>query len=109
MRTQKNGDHLIVYPEGRLDLHISSQIEEELAKLVDEGNHHIILNLRDVEYMSSSGFRACIATLRKLNTHNGSFKICCVQPDVSRIFEVIELNSLFDVYKTEEEAIQAQK
>ena len=109
MDTKKEGQKLIVYPKGRLDLAASSQAEEEIFRLIDnEGHHHLILNLKGVDYMSSSGFRVCIAVLRKLNTCKGTFKLCCVQPSVYRIFEVIELKSLFNVYETEEEALQAE-
>ena len=107
MDTKKEGDKLVVSLKGRLDLEASSQAEEEISRLISEGNKHLILNLKDVNYMSSSGFRVCIATLRKLNACQGSFKICCIQSDVYRIFEVIELKSIFDIYNTEEEALQA--
>ena len=60
-----------------------------------------------VEYMSSSGFRACIATLRKLNARDGSLKLTNIRPSVKRIFDVIELTSLFDIYESEEEALKA--
>ncbi len=106
LNTKKVGDKLIVYLEGRLDVSVSNDIEEELARLIDqEKEHHIILNMDRVEYMSSSGFRACIATLRKINAADGSLKLCNIRPSVKRIFDVIELTSLFDIYDTEGEAL----
>ena len=99
---------MIVYLEGRLDVSVANEVEEELANLIDKENHkHIILNMEKVEYMSSSGFRACIATLRKLNAREGSLKLCNIRPSVKRIFDVIELTSLFDIYNTETEALSA--
>ncbi len=95
----------IVYPSGRMDVVVSSQIEEKLNSVIDAGNHSIIINMKSVDYMSSSGFRVCIAALRKLNKYGGSLKICCIQASVRRIFDVIELTSLFDVYDTEAEAL----
>jgi stage II sporulation protein AA (anti-sigma F factor antagonist) len=55
--------------------------------------------------MSSSGFRVAIALLRKLSDKGGALKICCLKPAVKRIFDVIELTSLFEIYDTEEEAL----
>ncbi|EQA36310.1 STAS domain protein [Leptospira inadai serovar Lyme str. 10] len=57
--------------------------------------------------MSSSGFRACISTLRKLNAKEGGLKICGIKPAVKRIFDVIELTSLFDIRETEDEALKS--
>ncbi len=107
VNTRKVGDKLVVYLEGRLDVSVSNEIEEELARMIDqEGNNHIVLNMEKVEYMSSSGFRACIATLRKLNAKNGTMKLCSIRPQVKRIFDVIELTSLFEIFETEAEALK---
>tara|TARA_Y100001937_G_scaffold128849_1_gene209002 strand:+ start:54323 stop:54586 length:264 start_codon:yes stop_codon:yes gene_type:complete len=87
---------------------VANEVEEELSRLIDQENQkHIILNMDKVEYMSSSGFRACIATLRKLNARDGSLKLTNIRPSVKRIFDVIELTSLFDIYESEEEALKA--
>ncbi len=108
LETNKVGDKLVVYLEGRLDVSVANEIEEELAKLIDNENEkHLVLNMEKVEYMSSSGFRACIATLRKLNAREGTLKLSNIRPSVKRIFDVIELTSLFDIYETEEEALKA--
>lgn len=91
-----------------MDVSVANEVEEELARLIDGENHkHLILNMDRVEYMSSSGFRACIATLRKLNAREGSLKLSNIKPSVKRIFDVIELTSLFDIYETEEDALGA--
>ncbi len=108
LKNKKVDDKLVVYLEGRLDVTVATEVEEQLIKLIDdEGEKHIILNLEQVEYMSSSGFRACIAILRKLKQREGSLKLCSIRPSVKRIFDVIELTSLFDIYETEEAALQA--
>ena len=101
------GEKVVVYLEGRLDVSVSSQVEEEIMKIIEKDKLiHIILNMEKVEYMSSSGFRACIASLRKLHSMNGTLKISNIKPAVKRIFDVIELTSLFDIYDTEEDALK---
>ena len=108
LQTKQVEDKLIVYLEGRLDVSVANEVEEELSRLIDQENQkHIILNMDKVEYMSSSGFRACIATLRKLNARDGSLKLTNIRPSVKRIFDVIELTSLFDIYESKEEALKA--
>jgi stage II sporulation protein AA (anti-sigma F factor antagonist) len=99
---------LVVYLEGRLDVSVANEVEENLADLIDNGGHtKVLLNMKDVDYMSSSGFRACISTLRKLNSKDGALKICNIKPAVKRIFDVIELTSLFDIAETEEQALSS--
>lgn len=102
------GDVLVVYLEGRLDVSVANEVEEQLAELIDSGDYKkVLLNMDGIEYMSSSGFRACISTLRKLNAKEGYLKMCNIRPAVKRIFDVIELTSLFDIYPTEEEALNS--
>ncbi|RHX85926.1 STAS domain-containing protein [Leptospira stimsonii] len=99
---------LIVYLKGRLDVSIANEVEENLNDLIDnQGHKKVILNMQEVDYMSSSGFRACISTLRKLNSKEGALKICNIKPAVKRIFDVIELTSLFDIRETEDEALKS--
>lgn len=108
LKTKKIGDRLVVYLEGRLDVTVATEVEEQLMKLIDDdAEKHIVLNLEQVEYMSSSGFRACIAILRKLKQREGSLRLSNIRPSVKRIFDVIELTSLFDIYDTEDEAARA--
>jgi len=107
LNTKKVGDKLVVYLEGRLDVSVANDVEEELNRIIEQENQkHLVLNMEKVEYMSSSGFRACISTLRKLNAKDGTLKLCAIRPSVKRIFDVIELTSLFDIYETEPEALK---
>lgn len=99
---------VVVYLSGRLDVSVANDVEEGLADLIDNAGHRkVLLNMEAVDYMSSSGFRACISTLRKLNSKEGVLKICNIKPSVKRIFDVIELTSLFDIYENEETAMAA--
>lgn len=101
-------NRLVVYLKGRLDVSIANEVEEGLNDLIENGGYvNVVLNMKDVDYMSSSGFRACISTLRKLNAKEGKMKISNIKPAVKRIFDVIELTSLFDIYDSEEEALKS--
>ncbi|MCB1177855.1 MAG: STAS domain-containing protein [Leptospiraceae bacterium] len=108
LKHEVKGDVLVVHLEGRLDVSVANEVEETLAELIDKEDHKkVVLNMDGIEYMSSSGFRACISTLRKLNAKEGALKMCNIKPAVKRIFDVIELTSLFDIYPSEEEALSS--
>lgn len=108
LKSESKDGKLVVYLEGRLDVSVANEVEEGLLDLIENGGHRkVVLNMQDVEYMSSSGFRACISTLRKLSSKEGSLKISNIKPAVKRIFDVIELTSLFDIHETEEAALDS--
>jgi anti-sigma B factor antagonist len=74
-----------------------------------EKDCHIILNLHDVEYMSSSGLRIFVSTMRLLKEKNRLLKLCALNNAVKKIFEVVELMDMFDIYETSEEALASFK
>ncbi len=101
-----DGHKAIVYLKGRLDVAVAGQIEEHLMELIEEEKlRYLVLNMEAVEYMSSSGFRVAIALLRRLKDEGGSLKISNLRPAVKRIFDVIELTSLFEIFESEDSAL----
>ena len=72
VKSVENGKAVISL-SGRLDVTLSAQVEDELNEiLAKESIKHLILDLENVEYMSSSGFRVAIAILRKLKDEDGA-------------------------------------
>ncbi|MDH5717395.1 MAG: STAS domain-containing protein [Spirochaetia bacterium] len=108
IKTKQAGNSIIVYLKGRLDVHLSAEIEKELNKLIDENTKaDLIINMREVEYMSSSGLRILVAAMRILKEKDRSLRLCALNSAVRKVFEVVELIDMFEVYDTEEEAVQA--
>jgi anti-anti-sigma factor len=101
---------IILYLAGRLDVHLSAEVEKGINKIINEDTGvHLILNLRDVEYMSSSGLRIFVSTMRLLKESKRKLKLCNMNSAVKKIFEVVELMDMFEIYDTEEEAVKSFK
>ncbi len=108
LRSQKNGNAIIIFLEGRLDVHLSAEVEKGITSLVSKNpNDNFILNLKDVEYMSSSGLRIFVSTMRVLKETKRLLKLSNMNSAVKKIFEVVELIDMFDIYDTDEQALKA--
>ena len=106
LKKKKVGNIIIVYLSGRLDVYLSADIEKEINKIInDEPELHILLHLKDVDYMSSSGLRIFVSTMRILKESKRTLKLCNMNEPVKKIFEVVELLDMFSIYETEEQAI----
>jgi len=105
--SEERKDVTIVYLKGRLDVHLSAEIETELNKIIDEGKNKLLLSLKDVEYLSSSGLRVFIATSRKLKEKNGELKLMKLNETAKKIFKIVELIDMFDIYESEEDALKS--
>jgi anti-anti-sigma factor len=100
-------DIAVVNLKGRLDVYYSSEIENELVQLIQTGTKKLILSLNDIEYLSSSGLRVFIAVSRKLKEGNGQLKLIKLNETAKKIFKIVELIDMFDIYETEEDAIRS--
>lgn len=108
LKTKKIGNVIVIYLGGRLDVHFSADIEKGINQIIkDEPDCHLLLNLDEVEYMSSSGLRIFVSTMRILKDNRKKLKLCNINSAVKKIFEVVELMEMFDIYESEESAIEA--
>ena len=107
VRVKKLDDNkIIAYLAGRIDVILASEIETILNEAIsDENVTFMLLNMKDVEYMSSSGFRVAIALLRRLKNREGTLRVCNLKKEVQRIFDIIELTPLFEIFDSEEKAL----
>lgn len=107
LKSRKAGESLIVYLEGRMEVHLSAGIEKDLNELIQKENPKIlVLNLASVEYMSSSGLRILVAVMRNLKKEEKELRLCNLTPSVRKVFEVVELIDMFSVYPTEADALR---
>lgn len=89
---------------------MASEIESELMKLIEQNpNKDFILNLSDVEYMSSSGLRVFVSIMRYLKERNRNLKLSNLSLAVKRVFEVVELMDMFDIYNDESDALASNR
>lgn len=88
----------LVTAKGRIDSSTASAFDEELKK-----HKKIALNLAGVTYMSSAGLRALVSAKKK-----GEIRIIAPSSRVSEVLDLAGLNSLFDIYDSNEDAIGAR-
>ncbi len=80
------GDVLTVSLEGRLDTVTAPLLDASLRESMD-GMKELILDLRDLEYISSAGLRVLLSA-QKAMAKNGSMKLINVGDILMEIFEV---------------------
>ena len=89
---------------GRIDSNYSDDLERALNKAVNEYSK-IIMDLKDTEYISSSGVRVLLAGKKMLREKNGEMILVSLQPVVRDVFEIAGLARLFLIKKTREDAL----
>lgn len=73
---------------GRLDATWSEHVGRALAECLQSGEHQILLDMAQVEYLSSAGIRVLLLYSRQLNAIQGRFAITKASPAVRKVLEL---------------------
>lgn len=94
--------------KGRVDTLHSTQLESEVNKLFDNGDNNVILNCKDMNYISSSGLRVFLVAQKRAIATQGKLFLCHMQPAIFEIFRISGFSNLFKIVDTQKEALAAQ-
>jgi anti-sigma B factor antagonist len=105
--TNQDGTTVIVLqPTGRLDITTAWQFRLKLQECIAKLSRHIVVNLGQVNFIDSSGLTSLVAGMRDADKVRGSFRICNVHPEAKLVFEVTMMDSVFEIFETESEALE---
>lgn len=106
--TTSHGDEItILNPLGRLDITTAWNFRLKLQESISPASPHTLVNLSEVNFIDSSGLTSLVAGMRDADKIGGTFRICNVHPEAKLVFEVTMMDSVFEIYETEEEALAA--
>ncbi len=92
---QISGEKLNVAIAGRLDTTTTPELEEELKNSLD-GIRELVLDLTELEYISSAGLRVLLSTQKTMNAQ-GSMKVTGVNEVVMEVFEVTGFTEILTI------------
>ncbi len=106
IQERQNSAITILDISGRIDAATSSQIEEELGKKLDTGVTTLILNMKDLNYISSSGLRVILAALKRVKAKGGTIALADLQPGPGEVFKMTGFDRLFPISASVEQALE---
>ena len=92
---QQNGNTLTLALEGRLDTVTAPELEEELKTSIP-GADSLVLDLSNLEYISSAGLRVLLSG-HKAMAGKGGMKVTNANEIVSEVFEVTGFADILDI------------
>lgn len=105
---EKISDFIVLKIEGRIDTTNFSEFESEVSLLVNSGEKNFIFNCSALSYISSSGLRVFLITQKRTISTNGKLHLCCMQPAIKEIFDISGFSTIFKIFSTQEQALDAQ-
>ena len=95
----------LIAVKGRVDSSTAPQFSKALEKANEAGFFNIVVDMSQLEYMSSAGFRALLASQRNCKRYNRGELVLVAVPD--RIREALELAGFTELFKTFDDSTSA--
>jgi anti-sigma B factor antagonist len=95
----------VVDLEGELDVYTAPRFRELLIDLANKGYYKIILNFERLEFFDSTGLGVVVGGLKRVRAHDGSMYIVCTQERILKIFRISDLNLVFPIFDTADDAV----
>lgn len=105
-KEEKQGNVTVLKLKGRLDAITSPKTEKRIFECINSGQHQILLNFSEVDYLSSAGMRMLLATTKKLKTLMGKLVLCSVNVNVMDVLRMSGFDHVLEITPDQEIALK---
>lgn len=102
----ENGGVSVLYIKGYLDAHTAQDLESAFQTLVDANRFNIVVNFKDLNYISSAGLGVFMGFIEDIRNNGGDIKLTNMKPKIFRVFDLLGFPTLYDILDDETMAIQ---
>jgi anti-sigma B factor antagonist len=91
--------------KGYLDAHTAPDLENAFQRLLTDRKYNIIVNCKDLTYISSAGLGVFMAFIEDVRKNKGDIKLSNMSPKVYNVFDLLGFPILYEIYREEQEAV----
>jgi len=102
---QENGA-TIVEIIGHLDTMMAPEYEKQMTEMMSDGSKIFIADCTQLDYISSSGLRVLLITLKNITNKGGKFILFGMQESVFEVFKICRFDNLFSIVPDKHEALK---
>ena len=96
VKIEKKGEQVLAIIKGRIDSSTAQKLNDILAKAI-RGTKTMILDFKNVDFISSAGLRVILASSKALKDQNGNLKIINVSPIIAEVFDMTGFSEVIDI------------
>jgi anti-sigma B factor antagonist len=107
---EENQSGINIYKlSGRLDSNTSQSFEKKIFQAIDDGSKSMIIDFKNLDYISSAGLRVILKATKALKREDGKMMLCDMQDYVKEVFEIAGFDSFLPIVSTMDDALQRFK
>jgi anti-anti-sigma factor len=95
---KKDKIDVISFSVNKINALIVDEIREAILKVFDNSNSKVIIDLKGVEYIDSSGFGCFLSVMKAARNNYSILKFANPEPRVTELFETLHLQTVFQIY-----------
>lgn len=96
----------IINLKGYLDAHTAPILENNFVDLIEKSCYQIVVDFKDLAYISSAGLGVFMAYIEKIRDSKGDIKLSGMNDKVYNIFDLLGFPLLYEIFKSEDEAVK---
>jgi anti-sigma B factor antagonist len=104
--TERDG-WAVLSVQGEVDVYTAPRFRERLIELVSQGQHKIVVDLEQVDFLDSTGLGVLVGGLKRVRSHDGELVLVCTKSRILKVFEITGLTKVFAIHDTVDAAVAA--
>lgn len=105
---KEDGEIIIVELSGELDSSSVAAFNLGFREISDRhGPVKYVLDLKDLEFISSAGWTAFLNEFKQLRSSGGDLKLAAMRPDAKRVYALVGVDGVIESHETVKEAVKS--
>ena len=98
---------IVTFTVKKINALITDEISDKVTRVFENANAKVVIDLKGVEYIDSSGF-GCFLTLFKTARNNyGVLKFANAEPAVRTLLETLNLHTIFEIFSDTDSCVRS--
>lgn len=95
--TVENGTETTIALAGQLDTLTAAEFEKEIANILGSETLDVVLNGKDLTYISSAGLRLLLTLQKGMKAKGGSLRLQNMRNEIMEIFHITGFSSILTI------------
>jgi anti-sigma B factor antagonist len=104
---KKDNIDVVTFSVKNINALISDEIRDGIIKGIDNSNSNVIIDLKGIEYIDSSGFGCFLSVMRAVKSNYGALKFANPEPEIMVLFQTLHLHTVFQIYDDIDKCIRS--
>jgi len=99
--------HTVVEVRGEVDVYTAATLRERLLAVIEGGATSVVVDLRRVDFLDSTGLGVLVGALKRLRLAGGQLALVCDSEKLLKVFRITALDRVFTLHDSVEAATAA--